>query len=207
MVAELSKFARRAVAKRLGVSVKTIDRLAEQGRLRKLRLSKRTVVIDPESVRDLLGDKLYAELFTDSPALPRAGDKEQRGKEVAMEQSVWTVEEWHQAIADGGNHVVLALERIVDEDGLHYKVIHDELGVSGYHAYDPDHPEFKLIKWAVYRVDLMLELPYLVYFSGRWYAARSTVDGLVRWWSLPRWVCPTIPYRLCKRLNEDIGGE
>jgi len=72
----MNKFTRKAVAARLGVNVKTIDRLASRGKLRKVHLSARRVLIDPSSLREMLGDNLYAELFGGLPASPRADDKD-----------------------------------------------------------------------------------------------------------------------------------
>jgi|YNPBryunderm2012_1023409.scaffolds.fasta_scaffold18111_2 predicted site-specific integrase-resolvase len=63
---DLLKYTRRAVAERLGVTPKTVDSLARNGKLRKVRLSARKVYIDPASLKELLGDNLFAELFDES---------------------------------------------------------------------------------------------------------------------------------------------
>jgi predicted site-specific integrase-resolvase len=60
---DLRKYTRRAVAERLGVTPKTVDSLARQGKLRKVRLSARKVYIDPVSLKELLGEELFDELF------------------------------------------------------------------------------------------------------------------------------------------------
>jgi predicted site-specific integrase-resolvase len=63
MVSDILKYTRRAVAERLGVTPKTVDYLARRGQLRKVRLSARKVYIDPASLKELLGEALFAELF------------------------------------------------------------------------------------------------------------------------------------------------
>ena len=60
---DLRKYTRRAVAARLGVTPKTVDSLARRGKLRKVRLSARKVYIDPASLKELLGEALFKELF------------------------------------------------------------------------------------------------------------------------------------------------
>jgi len=60
---DLRKYTRRAVAARLGMTPKTVDNLARQGKLRKVRLSVRKVYIDPVSLKELLGEELFDELF------------------------------------------------------------------------------------------------------------------------------------------------
>jgi len=60
---DLLKYTRRAVAERLGVTPKTVDSLARHGKLRKVRLSARKVYIDPASLKELLGEELFRELF------------------------------------------------------------------------------------------------------------------------------------------------
>jgi len=60
---DLRKYTRRAVAERLGVTPKTVDSLARRGKLRKVRLSARKVYIDPASIKKLLGEALFNELF------------------------------------------------------------------------------------------------------------------------------------------------
>ena len=60
---DLRKYTRRAVAERLGMTTKTVDCLARRGKLRKLRLSARKVYIDPASLKELLGEALFKELF------------------------------------------------------------------------------------------------------------------------------------------------
>jgi len=60
---DLLKYTRRAVAERLGVTPKTVDSLARNGKLRKVRLSARKVYIDPASLKELLGEALFKELF------------------------------------------------------------------------------------------------------------------------------------------------
>ena len=60
---DVLKYTRRAVAERLGVTPKTVDCLARRGKLRKVHLSARKVYIDPESLRELLGEALFDELF------------------------------------------------------------------------------------------------------------------------------------------------
>jgi len=59
----LHKYHPARVAEKLGISRDTVDRLCKRGKLRRVVISPRRVYIDPESLRDLLGDKLYAELF------------------------------------------------------------------------------------------------------------------------------------------------
>jgi DNA-binding Xre family transcriptional regulator len=60
---DLRKYTRRAVAARLGMTPKTVDCLARNGKLRKVRLSARKVYIDPASLKELLGEGLFNELF------------------------------------------------------------------------------------------------------------------------------------------------
>jgi predicted site-specific integrase-resolvase len=60
---DLLKYTRRAVAERLAVTPKTVDSLARRGKLRKVRLSVRKVYIDPASLKELLGEALFKELF------------------------------------------------------------------------------------------------------------------------------------------------
>ena len=60
---DLRKYTRRAVAERLGMTPKTVDCLARNGKLRKVRLSARKVYIDPASLKELLGEELFNELF------------------------------------------------------------------------------------------------------------------------------------------------
>jgi MerR family regulatory protein. len=57
------KFHPARVAEKLGVSRATIDRLCRRGQLRKVVVSPRRVYIDPQSLKKLLGDSLFAELF------------------------------------------------------------------------------------------------------------------------------------------------
>jgi len=51
------------VAEKLGVSRSTIDRLCRRGQLRKVIVSPRRVYVDPQSLKDLLGEELFKELF------------------------------------------------------------------------------------------------------------------------------------------------
>jgi len=59
----MRKFHPARVAEKLGVSRATIDRLCRRGQLRKVRLSARKVYIDPASLKELLGEALFAQLF------------------------------------------------------------------------------------------------------------------------------------------------
>jgi predicted site-specific integrase-resolvase len=59
----MRKFHPARVAEKLGVSRATIDRLCRRGQLRKVIVSPRRVYIDPQSLRHLLGEALFAELF------------------------------------------------------------------------------------------------------------------------------------------------
>jgi predicted site-specific integrase-resolvase len=59
----MRKFHPARVAEKLGVSRSTIDRLCRRGQLRKVVVSPRRVYVDPQSLRELLGENLFAELF------------------------------------------------------------------------------------------------------------------------------------------------
>jgi len=123
-------------------------------------------------------------------------------------QSIWTPEDLEQAIADAGRKCVLELHWEADQEEpkrRHYKVVHNELVPphQRVHApsFDPESQGFTKPAWMVFRIDLILNIPYLVYHDGRWYGVTSK-GNIIQWWMLPRWVCPTIPYDLCKRLND-----
>ena len=51
------------VAEKLGVSRSTIDRHCRRGQLRKVIVSPRRVYVDPQSLKELLGEALFKELF------------------------------------------------------------------------------------------------------------------------------------------------
>ena len=59
----LQKYHPARVAEKLGISRDTVDRLCKRGKLRRVVISPRCVYIDPESLLELLGDKIYAKLF------------------------------------------------------------------------------------------------------------------------------------------------
>jgi len=59
----MRKFHPARVAEKLGVSRATIDRLCRRGQLRKVIVSPRRVYVDPQSLKKLLGENLFAELF------------------------------------------------------------------------------------------------------------------------------------------------
>jgi predicted site-specific integrase-resolvase len=54
------------VAEKLGVSRSTIDRLCRRGQLRKVVVSPRRVYVDPQSLKELLGEAFFDELFDES---------------------------------------------------------------------------------------------------------------------------------------------
>ena len=58
------KFHPARVAEKLGVSRSTIDRLCRRGQLRKVIVSPRRVYVDPQSLKELLGEELFKELFS-----------------------------------------------------------------------------------------------------------------------------------------------
>ena len=60
---DLEKYHPARVAEKLGISRDTVDRLCKRGKLRRVVISPRRVYIDPESLLELLGDKIYAKLF------------------------------------------------------------------------------------------------------------------------------------------------
>jgi len=59
----MRKFHPARVAEKLGVSRATIDRLCRRGKLRKVIISPRRVYVDPQSIKELLGEELFAQLF------------------------------------------------------------------------------------------------------------------------------------------------
>jgi predicted site-specific integrase-resolvase len=62
----MRKFHPARVAEKLGVSRSTIDRICRRGQLRKVVVSPRRVYIDPQSLKELLGEELFKELFESS---------------------------------------------------------------------------------------------------------------------------------------------
>jgi predicted site-specific integrase-resolvase len=59
----MRKFHPARVAEKLGVSRATIDRLCRRRQLRKVVVSPRRVYVDPQSLKELLGEELFNELF------------------------------------------------------------------------------------------------------------------------------------------------
>jgi predicted site-specific integrase-resolvase len=62
----MHKFHPARVAEKLGVSRRTIDRLCRRGQLRKVIVSPRRVYVDPQSLKELLGEAFFAKLFDES---------------------------------------------------------------------------------------------------------------------------------------------
>jgi DNA-binding transcriptional regulator LsrR (DeoR family) len=56
-----------SVAERLGITRRTVDRMIKRGDLRLVYISPRKVYVDPDSLREHLGEQIYKKLF------PRAG--------------------------------------------------------------------------------------------------------------------------------------
>ena len=59
----MRKFHPTRVAEFFGDPRSTIDRLCRRGQLRKVIVSPRRVYVDPQSLKELLGEALFKELF------------------------------------------------------------------------------------------------------------------------------------------------